>query len=191
MFQVSYISIIGFVGLLFRLWLVEFEVNKELDYRKRYLSRFMNYYFFMGLMFENSLMVFNLITVTVLPFVIIAILSWDRKWFKRYHGYELSSRKKFWLVVERSTLHVPLLIGGIIPYFTGISTFILGDFSSFFDFYAIISFIVAGFIIFVPYILFDIRWSKKHKWPTGKYMLMGMFVLMIIMYSALFISEIF
>ncbi len=183
------IQIIGCIGLAFRLWLVERKLRNILQYRRYFLSRFISYYFFVAMLYDFQDMAYNLVIIWTLPFMIFATLWWDNLFYKKWAEREVPQWENYraWLMIERLTLHPPVLICGIIPFFTGLNEFILGrtnpdDFSA-----QIFSMFFAAFLILGPFMIFDVRWAKRRGWPTGR----TLFIFLVLIMLGLFIYVLF
>ncbi|MHA1796356.1 MAG: hypothetical protein ACTSUK_09590 [Promethearchaeota archaeon] len=171
-------SIIGLLYLIFRLWLDEIKLAKELDFRRRYLSRFANYFFAIALIYNLQNMVFNMIVITSMPAIWVAFLRWDIRFYKRFKkGISVSSipletkAQRVWMIIERLTLHPPMLAFGTIPFFTGLRKFALGSASSSDLGGQILTIFYAMILFFSAFFFMDVRWYKRHRWPTGKIIL--------------------
>ena len=179
------VPIIGFVFLLFRLWLVEVKLQSVLGDERRYISRFLSYYFAFAMIYNFQNITFNLILVATVPIGLISILEWDRNFFrKRLRVVPEYQPVLPWMIIERITLHVPMVITGIIFYFTGLKNFVFyGIDPTIFE--RIVGLIYGTLLVVLPLIILDIRWTKKEKWPTARNMLIGEIILMVIWYVVL------
>ncbi|MHA1727634.1 MAG: hypothetical protein ACTSWY_02750 [Promethearchaeota archaeon] len=162
---ISFFPIIGAFFLIFRLWICENKLKDILGSRRSYLSRFINYYYFIAMVLNFESDIFNLILVNSLPLLIIGFFINDipayYKFGKQYKDLEFS--KKCWVLAEGLTLHPPMIITGIIFYVIGLKTV----FSSL-NLISIISVLILGIF---PLILFDKRWSNGR--AIAKWMLIG------------------
>ncbi|MCP4764150.1 MAG: hypothetical protein GY870_20425 [archaeon] len=150
--------IIGCTMLLVRVWLLEYKLKEQLGYRGRYISRFLNYFFWGAMMcsFENT--VLNLILVVAFPFMLISLISFDIRFFNdviKKIDTRIGTVNIGWMTLERITLHTPMVIVGFIWFIPNLHNYIPGP-----DIYSVI----AGIIFAVgSYMLFDHRWVEKEK----------------------------
>ncbi|MBN2155302.1 MAG: hypothetical protein JW776_04615 [Candidatus Lokiarchaeota archaeon] len=158
-------TIFGGVFFLFRLWLSMFKLKDELQFRRFYVSRLVNYYFCLMLIFNFQSIVFNVIVATCLPAMLFTTI-WDVKFYQNFKKRNYWKKNRGWLFVERLTMHPPILITGLYMYITGISTYIPND--------QIVPFIIGIVITFGSSFIFDIRLRKKYNWPNGRDLLLVM-----------------
>jgi hypothetical protein len=154
------ISIIGTIFLVVRIWLCEYKIKKELDFRARFFSRILNYYYAVAMIlsFENN--TFNLIFTLSLPFMVYAFFGWDVKYFLEVFKNKEKPEKFGWIFLERITLHLPLLIHSLIWWILGVKNFFLD--------LTFLDAIIALILCYLGFMLFDVRWTKKHHPPAGK-----------------------
>lgn len=162
----GWLAFSGALFLLFRIWLAEIKLRDELQFRRHYLSRLVNIYFCIGWILEFENFIFNAIIVTCFP-VFIVVTIWDSNFFLQFRKREYWSKNHGWLLMERLTLHPPMLIVGIIMYLNGITPYInkSGGFLPYF---------IGLCLVFIPFFILDERWTKKYKWPGGIIMLILM-----------------
>lgn len=123
-------SLIGCFLLLFRLWLCEEKLKNELDFRRHFLSRFISYFVMACWMFGFENMSLNMIWVSVVPVLWIGFFLWDIRFYREIFGKncpETWKEKKFWLILERLTLHPPIIIVGLLPFIFDFQHFVLGN----------------------------------------------------------------
>ena len=197
MIAVSAYSIIGLLYLTFRLWLDEVKLRKELDFRRRYLSRIANYCFSIAMIYNFESMVFNMIVSTSMIALWFAFFRWDFRFYKRFRtGGEIASipvetkSQKVWMIIERLTLHPPILIMGSIPFFTGLRTFALGNVASHDLGVQVISILFACVLFFGAFFFLDARWADRYQWPTAKLMLIGIIVSCLIIFPIVLVPTI-
>jgi hypothetical protein len=200
MIAITAYTIGGIIFLLFRLWLDEIKLSKELDFRRRYLSRFSNYYFTLAMIFNFQVMAFNMILTTSLIALWVGFFNWDIKFYKRlYTGGLVSSipiettAQKVWMTIERLTLHIPILVFGTIPLFgglAGIRSFTLGATPSVDLGGQVLSTLVAMIIYFATFFFNDERWIHHYKWPTAKIILIAMLASCVLVFPVIFVPTI-
>ncbi|MHA1819797.1 MAG: hypothetical protein ACTSU2_12385 [Promethearchaeota archaeon] len=192
------IPLIGCFGLIFRIWLTEVKLRKELDFRRYYLSRIVNICLFIAMIYNFESMTFNMILVTSTPILMVASIFWDTRFYKRLPKVEQWQEKKNWLLLERVTLHPPILILGIIPYFSSwfphamkwgaltfhsFKEFAVGSIGTSGPFMAkVIALFYASILIYGALFVLDIRWYERKGWPTAKYMLIATIVMCAIIF---------
>jgi hypothetical protein len=135
--------------------------------------------------FQN--ITFNLILVATVPIGFIAILEWDRNFFRKKLRVVPEYQPVLpWMIIERVTLHVPMIITGLIFYFNGLESFVFhGTDPSIFD--RVVILLYGTLLVVLPLIILDVRWTKKEKWPTARNMLIGELILMAVWYVVLLV----
>ena len=163
-----FLQIMGVIGLIFRFWVTQIRLNEELHVERGHLSRFLTYYFCLALIMDFESGVFTLITVGAGPTMILAFIFFDLPFYWQFKDEpKWKKHQKPWLLLERITLHPPLIIAAIYVYIIGVRDF----------FTPVPSFpIMAGSLILVigAYFLFDprIRAERKNT-PAGYIILTG------------------
>lgn len=187
-------ALCGMAFLVFRLWLDEMKLRKELDFRRRYLSRISNYCFSIALIYNFQNMAFNMILTTSMLALWVAFFRWDWRFYKRFKtGGVVSSipletrSQRVWMIIERLTLHPPILFFGTRPFFTGLRSFVLGSVASTDLAAQILSILYASIIIYAGFFFMDVRWSERYGWPTGKIMLYGIILSCVIMFPVILV----
>lgn len=180
------IPTIGVVSLILRIWLCEFYLKEELGYRRRYISRILAIYFSITMIYNFRNPVFNIICIWSIPFLIFALLGWDTRFFIRWRNDKVEAwrGKRGWMLFERITLHIPMLIvslylciidftGFLLPPNSIIETTFNGN--PFF----VLSF--ASILLYGSYLIFDSRFADRHGWPVGlRLLLLGNIPLVLI-----------
>ncbi|MHA1585555.1 MAG: hypothetical protein ACTSWL_09890, partial [Promethearchaeota archaeon] len=117
--------------------------------------------------------------VTSFPALIIASL-WDFQFFRKFHRRTYWKKNKGWMLVERITLHPPMILCAIFMYIKGITAYVptIGW----------IPYLIAVIIVLLPSFLFDERIRKKYDWPSGFNLLLVMFLSMIGVYGYIFFT---
>ncbi len=147
--------IIGVSFLIFRIWLTEFKLRAELEFRRHYLSRFLNYYYCIALISSFTWDIFNFILISETIALIIAFIGWDIPFFIKFNKQDHWQKNKTWLIIERATLHPPMIGTVIWMLFSGLRSFV--DSSN-----LILIVIITLILGLLPYFLFDQRWTKKY-----------------------------
>ena len=112
-------SLLGGILLIFRVWICEIKLKEELDYRRHFLSRYISYFVMSCWMYGFENMSLNMIWVSVVPVLWIGFFLWDMRFYRQIFGKncpEEWKEKKIWLIIERMTLHPPIVILGLIPF---------------------------------------------------------------------------
>jgi hypothetical protein len=160
--------IFGSIFLIFRIWLCEVKLVKPLDYRRHYVSRFLTYFYAIAMIlsFENAFM--NISVAGSLPAMVIIFLTFDFRYIRDHTGKRVEEEipLRFWLLVERWTLHPPLIITGIYWYVIGLKTIVLYPVPS------IGYTLLAIALPIVTFLTIDPRWTKKTEAPLGYIMLL-------------------
>lgn len=141
--------------LIFRIWLTEFKLKDELQFRRHYLSRFLNYYYCIALISSFTWDIFNFVLISETIALIIALIGWDIPFFIKFNKQNYWQKNKAWLIIERATLHPPMIGTVIWMLFLGLKSFV--------DPSNLISIVIITVILgLLPYFLFDQRWTKKY-----------------------------
>ena len=149
--------LLGSLFLFFRIWLTEFKLREELQFRRHYLSRFLNYYYGVALLWGFTSNLFNFILIADWLPMIIAFLGWDIPFFIKFkrRTYWNKGENRVWLLIERATLHPPM-IGTIIWMYTqGLQSYV--DASHLLGYT-----LIASLFVFLPWFLLDHRWTKNY-----------------------------
>lgn len=177
------VTIIGIIFLAFRLWLVESKCKDWLGTRRRFFSRMETYYMCIALIFQLRSITFNALIIQFIPSMIFISVWFDILFLVNIKKDAISKMNlkpmdTFWLIVERVTLHVPIIILGFWMVFDGVFQYV--NFSQ-----GWWPYIIDIPLIFGAYFLMDERLSKKMDWPLGPIIVffgvlqtVGMFVFM-------------
>lgn len=156
-------AILGFGMFIFRFWLAEFKLAKELSFRRHYLSRIINLHLFLAIAFNFESPVFNAILIACSPSMLINSI-WDYNFYKSFKNRSYWNKNHGWLIVERLTLHPPILIVGFWIYITGI----LGP-EGFGRFLpqetGLFPLVMAIALSWIPFYILDKRWISGYNWP--------------------------
>lgn len=161
------LPVIGSVFLIFRIWLSFWKLRDELDFRRLYVSRLVNYYFCIMLIFNLQSVIFNVIVAVCFPAMIFTTM-WDYNFYRKFKTREYWQKNKGWLLVERLTMHPPILICGLYFYIKGIQNFVPKD--------PIWPFIIGIIIVYGSSYMCDIRLRKRFNWPNGR----DLFIVMLV-----------
>lgn len=155
---IDVVNIIGISFLIFRVWLVEFKLFQELQFRRRYFSRFFSYYTYLALAF--GLGVYQLNTMVMIAFPILLVTSvWDINFYRKLKHQSYWGKNKNWACVERLTLHPPVVIVALFMIFNDARNYIQPP--------NLILMVFSTIILFSPFFLLDVRWTKRYKWPEA------------------------
>ena len=99
--------------------------------------------------------------------MIIAVFAFDVP-FLFFNEGRRKIPKKFWQIIERLTMHIPLIIFGVYYYFVYQPEAIL-----YFQLFTLDKFITALLLVCIPMFLFDPRITKKEDWPRGLFIVGG------------------
>ncbi|MBD3350759.1 MAG: hypothetical protein GF364_04650 [Candidatus Lokiarchaeota archaeon] len=115
-------------------------------------------------------MVFNIICIWSIPFLIFATVGWDTRFLKQWKKNEIESWKavRYSLLLERITLHLPMLVVSLWLCIENFNGFLTGYTTIENGFQAVIYLIFATIIVYTPYLVLDVRFSEKRGWPIGK-----------------------
>lgn len=164
--MVSYLPLIGGIFFLFRLWLIFFKLTDELQFRRLYISRFYSLYFALAITMEFRDPTFNALIIGAVPMMLISFVGWDLPFYQKFVSRTYWTKNHGWLLVERLSMHLPILICGIWMYVT--------DFHNYVPHSAgVLPFVLSAILLFLPFFLMDERWTSKYIAPTGKSLLFG------------------
>ena len=152
------LTLFGFVLFIFRIWLVEIKLKDELQFRRRYFSRFFAYYTCLALAFNLMATPFNIIVMVAFPILIVTSV-WDINFYRRINTQLHWSVKKWWAILERATLHPPVVIVAVYMIITDARNYIQPP--------NLVVFVISVVILFTPFFLVDERWTKRYKWPEA------------------------
>lgn len=159
--------LIGLVFFSFRIWLVIFKVKDELQFRRFYVSRLVNFYFCLMLIFNFKSVIFNVIVAVCFPAMIMTSL-WDINFYRGFRSREYWKKNRSWVFLERVTMHPPILIGGLSLYIIGLQYFVPPT--------NIIPFFLGILLVYSSSFLLDIRLRKKYNWPNGRNLFLVMLI---------------
>lgn len=144
-----------------RFYLTEFKLKKQLELKTGHLSRLLTYYLSIALILGFSSHLFWLIVIVALPTMIAAFLGFDLTFYKEILQKDPKWKEnRGWLILERITLHPPMIIAGFWLYFMDPKSFFTPLPSGIEMFVGIL--LSIGAFLFV-----DPRWRQKEDWPTG------------------------
>lgn len=158
------IQIIGAVGFLFRFWLVELKLDQDLNHKRGHTSRFINYYFLIAMITDFGNNLFTLISVVSAPAMVMAFFFFDFPFY--FQDCLKPMKNKWWLIIERLTLHPPVFIYAIYFYATQKLLF-------FFELYSLVNLVISLVLVLIPMFLFDPRITKREDWPRGLLIVIG------------------
>ena len=153
-----FILILGITFLIFRIWIVEFKLAEELQFRRRYFSRFFSYYTCLALVFGLRLWPFNVIVMVAFPILVVTSV-WDINFFRRVNNQDHWKTNRRWGIIERSTLHPPVVVVAIYMILSGARSYIQPP--------NLILMTLTIIGLFLPFFLVDVRWTERYKWPEA------------------------
>ena len=123
-----FIRLLGLFYLIFRLVLTERILVDELGFQRRFMSRNLNIFLALAWITDYHAQVFSFIVLVAYPVMILSFITSDIRFFKRYHDkthfMQVTPHNKHkWLLIERITLHVPLIITGWWMFHKGLQFF--------------------------------------------------------------------
>jgi hypothetical protein len=147
---------IGF--LLFRIWIVEFKLVEELQFRRRYFSRFFSYYTCLALAFGLSFWPFNVMVMVAFPILVVTSV-WDINFMRRFSSQDYWANNRRWGLVERVTLHPPVVVVAIYMILMGARNYIQPP--------NLVLLVLVVILLFLPFFILDLRWTERYKWPEA------------------------
>ena len=156
--QALLVSAAGVAFLAFRIWLVERKLVDELQFRRRYTSRFINYYSVLAIIFVLSSLVLNLVVMISFP-VLIVTVGWDVNFYRGLRTKHFWKKNKRWLVLERLTLHPPVVALALFIILTDAQLYIRAP--------NLVTIAVTAIFVYSPFFLVDERWRSGYQWPQA------------------------
>jgi hypothetical protein len=153
-----FIFVLGIAFLIFRIWIVEFKLEEELQFRRRYFSRFFSYYTCLALVFSLRLWPFNVMVMVAFPILVVTSV-WDINFFRRVNYQDYWKTNLRWGIIERSTLHPPVVVVAIYMILSGARSYIQPP--------NLILMALTIIGLFLPFLLLDVRWTERYKWPEA------------------------
>ncbi|MHA1745858.1 MAG: hypothetical protein ACTSWW_07650 [Promethearchaeota archaeon] len=159
------LSFFGVAALLLRVWLTEVKLRDILGTKRFHLSRFCSYFLLLAMIwsFQNS--VFLLITIYSAPAMLISFFIFDVPFLIR--DVPQITLHRGWQIIERLTVHIPIVIYGVYYYFTA-------PLLMYFQMLTIVNFCLGIAFTAIPLIVLDPRIRKREDWPRGPALLIGM-----------------
>jgi hypothetical protein len=152
------IILTGIILLIFRIWIVEFKLVKELEFRRRYFSRFFSYYTCIALALDLGCWPFNVIVIVAFPILVVTSI-WDINYIRRFKSQDHWANSWRWGFAERLTLHPPVVLVAIYMILMEARNYIVPP--------NLITMVVVIVLLFLPFFLLDVRWTKRYKWPEA------------------------
>jgi hypothetical protein len=149
---------IGITLLLFRVWLVEIKLPEELQFRRRYFSRFFAYYTCLALAFGLSLYPLNIIVMVAFPILLVTSI-WDINFYRRFNSQTYWTKNRRWVLIERLTMHPPVVLVALFMILNGARNYIEPP--------NLLLMVLSVALLFIPFFLLDERWTKRYKWPEA------------------------
>lgn len=166
----------GVIYLIFRIWITEFRLKDALGGRRRFFSRVLGYYLGIALILNFWSIALNLVLIISLPSMVIIFFTFDLAFFINYKKEKavkaFDSTTGFWLIVERLTLHLQIILVGIWMLVSDVRKFAGPQHGPWVLF-------VSDALIFIPLLLWDERIGKKVDWPLGLIILILMILISI------------
>lgn len=148
----------GFLLLLFRAWLVEVKLQDELQFRRRYFSRFFSYYTCLALAFGLGAFPLNIMVMIAFPILLVTSI-WDINFYRRFRFQSYWTKNRRWLIVERITLHPPVVMVAVYMILTDAKNYIQPP--------NLVVLLIGTLILFSPFFVLDKRWTHRYKWPQA------------------------
>ncbi len=174
-----FLMILGVVGFALRIWLTEFRLTAILGDERHFNSRLLTLYGFATLIFDLQVEPLNLVLVGALPMMFLMFFRYDVPFFLKLVQRKplitahtpttelpFSPATNFWLIIERLTLHLPIIFIGLPWYRAGLKAVVFPNLQ-------ISSFFITIGLVFGPFLLLDPRIRKKMDWPEGLWLFLG------------------
>jgi hypothetical protein len=148
----------GVSFLIFRIWIVEFKLVEELQFRRRYFSRFFSYYTCLALVFGLGFWPFNVMVMVAFPILVVTSM-WDVNFFRRISSQDYWRTNRRWGIIERGTMHPPVVVVAVYMILMDARNYIQPPNL------VLMAIIIIG--LFLPFFFLDVRWTKRYKWPQA------------------------
>src|SRR6056297_60435 len=160
---------IGLLILFLRFYILEIRLPEMYSPRNRYLSRALAYFYCFALILNFRSDVLNVILLTAFFLEIYIVFDNDRRFFVSYFkGKELNNgeERNPWVLFERLTLHVPLVLTVAVWFYQEMSVF-FGPNGQPLAVWIPIASLALGVCTFLA---FDVRnpFGKKFEEPLGR-----------------------
>jgi hypothetical protein len=175
-----WLTAFGIAFLLVRLYINEFRVAKWIQPENHFISRINTYLFSFAFIFSLEISILNIPIISgILPFTIIFLRN-DMNFIlniKRFVAEKNITDPKdiFWILIERISLHLPILIAGYYMVFTDIFRFVSME-------YGIWTFIIPYFFCIFIYMLVDVRWADDKNPAVGRLIILVFTSMMVLLY---------
>jgi hypothetical protein len=98
--------------------------------------------------------------MVMVAFPILVVTSiWDINFMKRIMSQDHWKTNRNWGILERSTMHPPVVVVAIYM--------ILMDARNYIQTPNLILMVVVVISLFLPFFLLDVRWTRRYKWPQA------------------------
>ncbi len=148
----------GIAFFIFRIWIVEVKLKEELQFRRRYFSRFFSYYTCLALAFGFMAYPFNIMVMLAFPILVVTSV-WDINFVRKFNNQPHWGEKKKWAILERATLHPPVVVVAIYMILADARNFIMPP--------SLLIMVITSAILFLPFFLIDERWTNRYNWPQA------------------------
>ena len=104
---------IGVIMFLLRIYLVEYPLHRVFSHEKHFLSRYLNLFFWILMMLQFQSNLINFCILMGFPVLLYSFFFNDTKILMiliKKKSPIPDTKEKFWLIFERLTLHLPVLI---------------------------------------------------------------------------------
>ena len=169
-FGMNYLLVILGTGfMIYRFWISHYHLKDLLDYERFFTSRILVLYAAIACIFNYSTIIFNLIIIAAYPMMVFCFFYWDVPFLLKIIQEKpilpetiviQKSSLKLWLILERFTVHLPIIIIGTPWYLHGIKGNIIPQIS-------VQDYIIAMLLVVIPFLFIDPRITKKKLWPEG------------------------
>jgi hypothetical protein len=98
--------------------------------------------------------------MVMVAFPILVVTSiWDINFVRRFRNQDHWKTNRKWGILERSTMHPPVVVVAIYMIVTGARNYI--------EVPNLIQMVLVVVGLFLPFFLLDVRWTKRYKWPEA------------------------
>jgi hypothetical protein len=98
--------------------------------------------------------------MVMVAFPILVVTSvWDINFYRRFSSQTYWAKNRRWMLIERLTMHPPVVLLALLMILNGARNYIEPP--------NLVLLVLPVVILFMPFFLFDERWTKRYKWPEA------------------------
>jgi hypothetical protein len=91
--------------------------------------------------------------------ILLVTPAWDFNFYRQFSSRTYWKKNKSWVLVERLTLHPPVIVIAACMLVIGAQSYILAS--------NLLFILAAAILLYTPFFLVDERWTKRYNWPQA------------------------